>query len=203
MQSGSPPPTRGTRLASSHPIIFLRITPAYAGNTGTRKPYTIFARDHPRLRGEQRLTPTALGIKPGSPPPTRGTLSRLLPECTSSRITPAYAGNTVSTGYLQILIQDHPRLRGEHSPTQVKAVKCIGSPPPTRGTLTKGTLLVFVARITPAYAGNTIQRYIQPGGNRDHPRLRGEHSSNLSVNKALAGSPPPTRGTPDGKASRC
>ena len=52
-----------------------------------------------------------------------------------------------------------------------------------------------MSRITPAYAGNTQFTVCKRQGNRDHPRLRGEHM-NSNVSSALSpGSPPPTRGT--------
>ena len=132
----------------------------------------------------------------GSPPPTRGTLkiNTLIDEFT--RITPAYAGNTLFLSLKNFLIEDHPRLRGEHNHVVNDTKECAGSPPPTRGTRNGDIETGQVYRITPAYAGNTnggmvcIKRY------RDHPRLRGEHFFiNLKPNLSL-GSPPPTRGTP-------
>ena len=52
------------------------ITPAYAGNTGIiLAPLTLF-QDHPRLRGEHDMNNDDISDTMGSPPLTRGTLSR-------------------------------------------------------------------------------------------------------------------------------
>ncbi len=50
----------------------------------------------------------------GSPPPTRGTLLKKMLDDEDSRITPAYAGNTKKKMNQRPILQDHPRLRGEH-----------------------------------------------------------------------------------------
>ena len=70
---GSPPPTRGTRVTVILKKRTLRITPAYAGNTG-KKYFTCFpSQDHPRLRGEHSHEHNQYFLTSGSPPPTRGT----------------------------------------------------------------------------------------------------------------------------------
>ena len=91
---GSPPPTRGTLLISHANSAIDRITPAYAGNTRNYCMTTCKAGDHPRLRGEHRLSLHLLQIFLGSPPPTRGTLPNLTQTINNTGITPAYAGNT-------------------------------------------------------------------------------------------------------------
>ena len=52
------------------------ITPAYAGNTKYQVAEVDGFADHPRLRGEHLLYLFAIDIFWGSPPPTRGTLSK-------------------------------------------------------------------------------------------------------------------------------
>ena len=54
MSVGSPPPTRGTQLPDGNFLAVARITPAYAGNTFSKKPTKSDIEDHPRLRGEHR-----------------------------------------------------------------------------------------------------------------------------------------------------
>jgi len=49
--------------------------------------------DHPRLRGEQNVKIRDHYSITGSPPPTRGTGTRLEMYGAIYRITPAYAGN--------------------------------------------------------------------------------------------------------------
>ena len=67
----------------------------------------------------------------------------------------------------------------------------------TRGHVNGGCLRL---RIIPAYAGNTDHRHGQCGGNRDHPRVCGEHSCDMSVLSMSAGSSPRMRGTPNAEA---
>ena len=91
------------------------------------------------------------------------------------RITPAYAGNTTSDLHSCKIIWDHPRIRGEHVVFVVLTVQSLGSPPHTRGTLYDIAIIIYITRITPAYAGNTQRLYRRLFYPRDHPRIRGEH----------------------------
>ena len=94
--AGSPPPTRGTPTARLGSRRTAGITPAYAGNTVSGIKDLKMNWDHPRLRGEH--TPKAIEVLSlrGSPPPTRGTPDMVPYSCSIFRITPAYAGNTLS-----------------------------------------------------------------------------------------------------------
>ena len=69
-----------------------------------------------------------------------------------------------------------------------------GSPPPMRG---KGIRIIWSKnhfRITPAYAGKSVQLRQCQGSSRDHPRLCGEKLTYPSCSAGSAGSPPPMRG---------
>ena len=112
---GSPPPTRGTLFYFYFYFRRWGITPAYAGNTNNRRGRRVVLWDHPRLRGERALFGRFCLSKPGSPPPTRGTLIVPNNKVCYHRITPAYAGNTCPKYPPLRLSGDHPRLRGEHS----------------------------------------------------------------------------------------
>ena len=131
----------------------------------------------------------------GSPPPTRGTLKDAAGEELEFGITPAYAGNTYYFIIAFSSNRDHPRLRGEHLHIFSAFFYYSGSPPPTRGTLENGEISEGEYRITPAYAGNTECRHRQELYEKDHPRLRGEHTVKLPNWANRIGSPPPTRGT--------
>ena len=50
--AGSPPLARERPAHSVTKIVTVRITPACAGKTSTRKFYCVFCQDHPRLRGK-------------------------------------------------------------------------------------------------------------------------------------------------------
>ena len=131
----------------------------------------------------------------GSPPHTRGTLTILQRSIRMIRITPAYAGNTVTSGKLNHPIRDHPRIRGEHNKVDDYLESTLGSPPHTRGTLLTARLLRHLLRITPAYAGNTQNIYKNAYIDGDHPRIRGEHLRGYQAVRKKLGSPPHTRGT--------
>ena len=113
----------------------------------------------------------------------------------SNRITPAYAGNTPCNNFFPIIFEDHPRLRGEHLIPPKSVSPTAGSPPPTRGTPLVTVAPMPATGITPAYAGNTSNKYISSSYTWDHPRLRGEHLLLLLIQQPVLGSPPPTRGT--------
>ena len=179
-----------------------RITPAYAGKSSGTVRGTLRSRDHPRLCGEKpQLIEAAIDMI-GSPPPMRGkgTISPVW-NCTS-RITPAYAGKSVSSFDCRFcagitpayagkrrsacvkmsLSQDHPRLCGEKQSGCRYTTHQQGSPPPMRG---KGTVRQGSnarTRITPAYAGKSPSRW-------------------EGVN-AVIGSPPPMRGKVSRKTCR-
>ena len=152
--------------------------------------------DHPRLRGEHVLFIASISVLLGSPPPTRGTRCYIRNMRVCVGITPAYAGNTISSRPCSIVFEDHPRLRGEHLRFRQIGMAQWGSPPPTRGTLLSRADDLINKRITPAYAGNTYIIFFNSLINQDHPRLRGEHGfTNKQISNQI-GSPPPTRGTP-------
>ena len=150
------------------------IIPAYAGSTSCTRGAGCSSADHPRIRGEHVFAyPTSIQDG-GSSPHTRGA-----PEEGSScrgrtRIIPAYAGSTRSTGAGRLAGADHPRIRGEHLMGAVHAQAKSGSSPHTRGA---------PARSCPHGASGT-----------DHPRIRGEHRCLRGQADGQAGSSPHTRG---------
>ena len=89
-------------------------TPAYAGNTATRRiPFT-FRKVHPRIRGEYLSIFVKNCLNMGSPPHTRGIRVLLGARPAGNRFTPAYAGNTLTSDQTSPSYQVHPRIRGEY-----------------------------------------------------------------------------------------
>ena len=90
---GITPACAGNSKCIAYKKVSLGITPACAGNSLFVLIGAYLARDHPRLRGEQYISPSQSTISLGSPPLARGTelVSTLAPL--SYRITPACAGN--------------------------------------------------------------------------------------------------------------
>ena len=132
-----------------------RITPAYAGKRLAGNCRKILFEDHPRLCGEkQKIFPSSLGDR-GSPPPMRGKGRTAAAHFGSDRITPAYAGKSLSVRCSGKSWRDHPRLCGEKSRNGTPKVKYWGSPPPMRGKGPASAKWARASGITPAYAGKS------------------------------------------------
>ena len=130
---GSPPPMRGKETQAVPNIKTSRITPAYAGKSFLRTFPCPFPQDHPRLCGEKSIGLTAHGTCWGSPPPMRGKARNWTLWSCRKRITPAYAGKSLSTDSSVFKGWDHPRLCGEKKLLGVLLSYFQGSPPPMRG----------------------------------------------------------------------
>ena len=133
-------------------------------------------------------------INSGSPPPMRGKAPAYDPKQANNRITPAYAGKSFYVQIVRGFCVDHPRLCGEKRLLPVSSPLHTGSPPPMRG---KGDDVVHRStrdRITPAYAGKSIEALWDDLRARDHPRLCGEKFQTLFCKIYIPGSPPPMRG---------
>ena len=157
---------------------------------------------HPRLRGEHTCALAERDAISGSSPPTRGTPLPVMRPGKYPRFIPAYAGNTFCLSIWLARVPVHPRLRGEHLPYFFRASAHSGSSPPTRGTRRLAMPRHFQTRFIPAYAGNTLTRHGTNTLFTVHPRLRGEHASQIRVSLGAEGSSPPTRGTP-ASVQRC
>ncbi|ERH20058.1 hypothetical protein HMPREF0043_00187 [Actinobaculum sp. oral taxon 183 str. F0552] len=130
--------------------------------------------DHPRIRGEHSPTHMLAFRQAGSSPHTRGAPQEVRADIPQRRIIPAYAGSTVVDRGGDPRVEDHPRIRGEHS--------CSLYPWVAQG------------RIIPAYAGSTSSNAHRTVKGRDHPRIRGEHAPQETGDPGWNGSSPHTRG---------
>ena len=114
--------------------------------------------------------------------------------CELVGIIPAYAGSTCSSTRWTACTRDHPRVCGEHTPTQGVICAFTGSSPRMRGALLIRAGLAFQPGIIPAYAGSTSSRRRCRRAPRDHPRVCGEHSVALLPSRSFQGSSPRMRG---------
>ena len=89
----------------------------------------------------------------------RERLTALVKKLNSIRITPAYAGKTMSFGFLPSAMRDHPRVCGKDRCILRLIVHLLGSPPRMRERHGCGTTTILSSRITPAYAGKTELHY--------------------------------------------
>ena len=149
------------KVSKCPPVDFFhRITPAYAGKSGSGNFSARSGRDHPRLCGEKGAAGKDLQRSGGSPPPMRGKGNRLFSAFSAAGITPAYAGKSTLATAVADLPRDHPRLCGEkHKPDLFRTGRK-GSPPPMRGKAEIFSRLFNTSRITPAYAGKRPETQI-------------------------------------------
>ena len=196
LDDGPPPPARGERSYDYLCWADERTTPACAGRTPPSSPQGRARADHPRLRGENLCDDEPRGVGHGPPPPARGELSPVFVEWLMGRTTPACAGRTFWSVTGISPSADHPRLRGENICTKRYVMPRTGPPPPARGERRAGCAWCRAWRTTPACAGRTHPRVCRAYSATDHPRLRGENSTEGWAVVARAGPPPPARGEP-------
>ena len=113
----------------------------------------------------------------GSSPLARGARRCIRKRSRHYGIIPACAGSTATSPSTRWSRTDHPRLRGEHLCHLMWYVWGGGSSPLARGAPVRVDSEHVHAGIIPACAGSTrsSRRSLRP--RRDHPRLRGEHTS--------------------------
>ena len=151
-----------------------RITPAGAGKTQSLHRTTCTASDHPRRCGENAFWRVFYLFRAGSPPQVRGKPVAKMSSFTSTRITPAGAGKTISAACRTREPWDHPRRCGENIVREPFYWYIVGSPP--------------------AYAGKTVLKHISCFLLRDHPRGCGENFRPARTARIRRGSPPRMRG---------
>ena len=191
---GSSPHTRGAPDRGQAGQSGDGIIPAYAGSTPSAPSGPHSPKDHPCIRGEHGVLAVDVDGRSGSSPHTRGARPRTVRSGALLGIIPAYAGSTFVSRSLHILMQDHPRIRGEHSTPPPYCWRVRGSSPHTRGARPGRSRPPDHGGIIPAYAGSTPPRDARKPNSWDHPRIRGEHGCDGVSGDALQGSSPHTRG---------
>ena len=136
MSRGIIPAFAGNTLVHRHRFAHVAgIIPAFAGNTPSRAPRRRPMSDHPRVCGEHAVCDNERIRPSGSSPRLRGTRNLYDIAGPSTRIIPAFAGNTRWEDMAVCFVPDHPRVCGEHvQPVRVHRVP-EGSSPRLRGTL--------------------------------------------------------------------
>ena len=89
--------------------------------------------DHPRVCGEKTFFLLLRAGWAGSPPRMRGKVDAGLYKLSAFRITPAYAGKSMTVTYDLLSNADHPRVCGEKSSPLPTPPPRLGSPPRMRG----------------------------------------------------------------------
>ena len=88
-----------------------------------------------------------------------------------------------------------PACAGNTQQRQIGITQAGGSSPPARGTRPPDQVDRATERFIPACAGNTPRTRHDRPATPVHPRLRGEHSSEIRLSCNCSGSSPPARGT--------
>ena len=193
---GSSPLARG--LLAGDKIIEAqgRIIPARAGFT-PRSGIILRARsDHPRSRGVYTIITAGSSRSRGSSPLARGLPWGGAARGGCSGIIPARAGFTHRGRSRRADPEDHPRSRGVYSSGSPTTRVVLGSSPLARGLLDLAGDVLEEARIIPARAGFTCDRFLSAGSSGDHPRSRGVYSSATPMRLPWIGSSPLARGLP-------
>ncbi len=190
---GSSPRVRGTQRHRARDSNRTGIIPACAGNTDHACAPVRDSRDHPRVCGEHSSIVKFCLAKPGSSPRVRGTRSLFSGQFRARGIIPACAGNTSPDASRASSDGDHPRVCGEHQPSQYTILDSsgssprvrgtpghvaphrfeAGSSPRVRGTHDHGDAFERFGGIIPACAGNTSSSTAKSGKTGDHPRVCG------------------------------
>ena len=176
---------RGKRGSRPHAAAHRRITPAYAGKTAAECGDSTTREDHPRVCGENNLSEASLPCADGSPPRMRGKPQEAVNAKWNGRITPAYAGKTQWQALRPRNRPDHPRVCGENGRSSARYRQVGGSPPRMRGKPADEAAKGLPNRITPAYAGKTVQPCERLARIKDHPRGCGENRASSSSFRTL------------------
>ena len=169
------------------------IIPAYAGQILFHKENAGINKDHPRIRGTNRIRSRRTGWRKGSSPHTRDKFYFRIKILYPSGIIPAYAGQIITKVYQKVFNRDHPRIRGTNIPAPIIKSPHTGSSPHTRDK----SLSVFPhplpPGIIPAYAGQIDEKRLCLMLPQDHPRIRGTNKRNPIHSGKASGSSPHTR----------
>ena len=90
---------RGKAIASQPLLLLPGITPAYAGKREMKVIEFTGGEDHPCICGEKEMIVQVMLIQLGSPLHMRGKVVTHIPYKLFNRITPAYAGKSLTLEY--------------------------------------------------------------------------------------------------------
>ena len=191
---GSPPHGRGKVGLDGGLSEAVGITPAQAGKSKLALCTPSCPTDHPRACGEKNKELEGVWLPMGSPPRGRGKDTRKCRKSWRWRITPAWAGKSISSSSGSDPCRDHPRMGGEKMNKRYEEGRKPGSPPRGRGKEVGPLFLTDVPWITPAWAGKSRNRKLCRRMRQDHPRMGGEKAPQGQRLNLILGSPPRGRG---------
>ena len=142
------------------------------------------------MRGENWARLLFIGMWNGSPPRAWGEPAAALQGDSVDRITPTCVGRTSARARAARCAPDHPHVRGENASMSSISRITSGSPPRAWGERQLRLAAVDAFRITPTCVGRTGFARSLPDLPTDHPHVRGENRTGLTVSSLTAGSPP-------------
>ena len=203
IHTDSSPLTRGKRIRLASTRSHFRLIPAHAGKTLEKTLAREPSGAHPRSRGENISSRSAIWFLRGSSPLTRGKLMGYLSPIEDARLIPAHAGKTSSRCSRKDCMPAHPRSRGENHMHTAPTSAFAGSSPLTRGKPSDLITPIPAPRLIPAHAGKTSAPAFSRACIAAHPRSRGENTADDALTAQPAGSSPLTRGKQPSQRSRC
>ena len=192
--AGLPPRGRGRGDGRYCRLAPLGITPAWAGKSQRRVFCGLSWWDYPRVGGEESSTIARNGSAMGLPPRGRGRVDCSFILCPSIRITPAWAGKSLTFISSLSLIADYPRVGGEEPAIVRIFLFHRGLPPRGRGRVPAVSSVSLLGRITPAWAGKSCRGRCLRHWVEDYPRVGGEEDSLKIPSSTHLGLPPRGRG---------
>ena len=149
---------------------------------------------HPRVCGENEITPALIAAQIGSSPRVRGKRHRSRIVSIRVGFIPACAGKTSRPRSPEPGRSVHPRVCGENQLPKGRSLGVMGSSPRVRGKLKAELGSTTPDRFIPACAGKTEPG--NPGDHHDpvHPRVCGENVFEDDMAYGPAGSSPRVRG---------
>ena len=132
-------------------------------------------REHPRVRGENRVWVRFFPARGGTSPRARGKRVTLSGSGLDLRNIPACAGKTFRV-FLRVFVgREHPRVRGENKCRGCLRLGLGGTSPRARGKHRTEGYGNAPFRNIPACAGKTLCYYVVWYATGEHPRVRGEN----------------------------
>ena len=191
---GSAPRVRGILFLAFRVRVYVRFSPARAGNTILCRRAAARRAVQPRACGEYAIEVIGERDITGSAPRVRGIL--LFRERLKFRIrfSPARAGNTLGYGSFMDSQPVQPRACGEYIRQPPAPPVVCGSAPRVRGIPVQSTGKVVAFRFSPARAGNTHGRGAAGGVRSVQPRACGEYITQGRRKSISVGSAPRVRG---------
>ena len=172
------------------------LIPAWAGKTGRACPPRRGCRAHPRVGGENKLSPCHMQKELGSSPRGRGKLFTKVPVPAIMGLIPAWAGKTDWRTFESMRRRAHPRVGGENLSRPRGWGKSPGSSPRGRGKPHGARSGIPRDGLIPAWAGKTSSSASPRPPSRAHPRVGGENGNGPTAGNPMYGSSPRGRGKP-------